>query len=1613
MIAAVNHLFGFATSIANSRATSIGMPQIRERLCNAFVDAFGYSSSFGNAIYQQVKSSSDTLSLSCMSDGTQYATIETQVYNVLDGAFPSVSYQDKTVLALSVNAVIFAYYTYSSINIEDIESLIYQVLLEVSEQVNGKNVFTTDTDQSPFTTSYISLILNSGYDIVISGLAQSPRDTPSEIVNYNWYEVESIFANPNLQIMKDIENQYYYLSGRLIYSSDVSNVEDCVSLPLSINTPTGIITTSYIANEPCINRETYIGPITGISFYRVFNDGPYSSGNFDGSLLEQYKNLDRKALDPTDYKSNSEILCSFNTGSDGNFIPIVNSSVYINGEGIYNLNQEYSNLPESYDCSHTYSGNMHVGDSLPKIKCDRDIMGECVNCRFEDGTGFKFASLELDYGAWYKTFAYLKTNPPTSTQDVLKRALNILPYSYLATLNESDFTSVNTDGEECIGYPQITGVNSIPNLAFVQSFNSSTFSKVASLALYPSIGTSNNGNGDSSDRTYEISPNPIFIGTQNATIPFGETGKPLVKFSLNISSNLVSGDNITKKFFGMGDAFQGKYNLFSAVSYNAGFAYTGYLISGSGVYENSILFSNQFSDSSLLGSPVKNINFISGYKNLDGSVYKISKIYAQSSGEELIPYYYFDNKTLPPDLQVQDIEMSSLGVLPPVFEDDPTMMRLSGTQKVENYLPRYSSGAFASQDETFLYPNAKSAANTYKAGLNGFPLRVKFVLNIREEAVKEFYARYRIGNDGSISSQQIMPVYRASPEGNIDFSKSTPLMTEMFTPNSIYYTKEYNFNNFSINNVFEYSCPTYTVDNNWSPFISRSFSSDGHGGLIKNFYQTNEPPEYSNNYFAPSGKNTEFYNNQAIFYFGTKITGRNSIPRHIFYNTGDDEYNIEYGEKPSADGLYHNYKTSQITGYLIYTPPYFNMQSGQGYINDQIKQVFPIMVDGNTNVYNSNQGNDHVAVPGGAFYQYINGNSGFIPTGSDPFFFEYMGGRSGGFLVEQEGGYHSKGIIGDVWNNFSNIEYGMKGQLINDFGIYYASVVPTRWVYNDNTIVLTSSTPKQTNIFTRGLAYNPYVVVHTPYIQFNGTELYPFSINGDGGNLALDFSGDYATFSLKDYMPLKLNPADLYDQTGLVIGPFDRDMEIGVLGSNYIYSIGNLYLNGNQLTDPSGLAGTFGWQDKYAMTYTVSNNENNNGLNTGVMPNLFGRDINFSIMGVIPKDTYAIFNLSGIQSGYLGFSDTVDDSGNSISQSKVSLRPRKMIGASVYDQSIHKGERGWIDSLMFVDNGMTKQFTIDTTQFEDLSDSYTFVTYTNSGKLYPIPYSDFTGMGSFDTNGNLIYPANATVENYWRQKMATNNKSMYISGWREGSRISFTFDVVEVEYDVLPYQHYKLIVPSGNCLISGEMGYVGQAEASIYSAGVALIDSTDIIPNGLDEYKPSYLSNVLGRLEAFTGVSGSLPNEVLPAPSIMIQRKVVASISGGQQYNKLLNYPPYNYNKTNWQAFSDLETYNEGETLEATMPNDPITFVDSNLIFSASQGQSLPNGLYNPVINKKFDVTGAYQMYDSMATDAVINSGLCITNLRGGKVRIEQLLMLSGILTPIGTSLSMIKNGLY
>ncbi len=361
------------------------------------------------------------------------------------------------------------------------------------------------------------------------------------------------------------------------------------------------------------------------------------------------------------------------------------------------------------------------------------------------------------------------------------------------------------------------------------------------------------------------------------------------------------------------------------------------------------------------------------------------------------------------------------------------------------------------------------------------------------------------------------------------------------------------------------------------------------------------------------------------------------------------------------------------------------------------------------------------------------------------------------------------------------------------------------------------------------------------------------------------------------------------------------------------------------------------------------------------------------------------------------------------------MRARKTLNDNIISNFNRKflqisGSDFWLRNHNMTNNGMERIYEISENIENLVNNPKTYLSFSRSGKMYPLPGTDFGKYIVPNGDGTETLTIDG-AEQYWQNKSIEQAEPIYFSGWREGSRISFKFTELEPIYGQMPYESHSIIIPSGNCILSGEMGYLSQADNSIFSEGVYLKDMTpnDKIRDEL--YGPNYVSDVLTRIPFFGYPSGSFINPILSAPSVMKQRKDRFNINRETiSYSGINKRAPFNYNKLIWPALSDLKTLNPDETLEEVPPDDGSTYTNSTMLISASQGQRLPNGKFNPETKKVYQVAAQYQTYDSIATDAIINSGTFLTSKYGFQTELTQ--PTKGYLVPRGTTIKDIENGL-
>jgi hypothetical protein len=411
---AIKYIFANAVTAALIKADVSALYTTKKRdICRTLAIGFGLSQSNGDAIFKN----SETSGLSTVNGfgiGSYYNDIyEQNVRNVFDATEETsgLTNPQKDILTLVIHAIIFGYAANPNITEEELYTVIGNTLGDGLSRLAGINSQVFEIDETanqiihPFTGDVIrSILAANDYSITIQEISSSPRTFEQDLVHYNWYDTSRVFLGPNLDTLKDSENQYYYISGKLIFSEIPTSFIFCEEETITFDTPTGAVTSTYFKNEPCVDSNTYIGPRNNIKFFRVFNDGPYSSGNFSSDVKTAFINFDKERLNKEEYYSNASNFYTFNVDASGDFIRLINSKVLYDINGEYNLVQEYQSSPIDTGCLAKYQ-TMRVGDVRLRSQClAYDANGICISCVEQMTTGFKFALAELDYDELMKIF---------------------------------------------------------------------------------------------------------------------------------------------------------------------------------------------------------------------------------------------------------------------------------------------------------------------------------------------------------------------------------------------------------------------------------------------------------------------------------------------------------------------------------------------------------------------------------------------------------------------------------------------------------------------------------------------------------------------------------------------------------------------------------------------------------------------------------------------------------------------------------------------------------------------------------------------------------------------------------------------------------------------------------------------------------------------------------------------------------------------------------------------------------------------------------------------------------------------------------------------------------
>jgi hypothetical protein len=1549
-MSSVNQMFGLASAVAWHRCGGVGTAS--QYVIASLAKGFGGNTGDGDYVYGLLAADTGVFSSSGFDGSSVY-------YNSVELNVPNLNGYSR----LGAAAIIYSYANFPNIS-ED------TVLSYINSYCETAKVFFSESPVT-FTSQDLEDSLSSfSLSVVNDSLSQIPSTKIEKAINYNWYDAEPLFVNPNIngmtQLIKDSENQYYYISGEVLYQSQGATLGNCVEYTQTVTTPTGDLTFNVVANSPCYSESSYTGPVSGIKFFRIFNDGPGSSGHFDSGTMDAYIEFDKTFLDKKDYSSNSVVLYSNERNSTGYYV-YLKSGMPIDAPGFFDSSNEYgvghTNFIDEGCTNHPEwpMMRMHQGDNQLKWWCVSYLAGTYPNqtCEYYsvqyDWTGWKLVPFELKESL-AKRFENLELNPEMDTGRLLKRILSLShPYAYTSASG----TQLTCTG--IFGPPQLAGnYPTLPSFAFYQTFDNVNFPDFPSITVRAAI---------LSGGSYVVSENDLFTASGESHTPLFNPAQ--VPFFVTISSTGITGyDDTTKRCLAIGDNFGSGVSGGSSPQSNAGYSYVGYsyYLNGNLISQYDLL--NSYSKK--IAHEYDTIRYVSGYQSGSqkyGLVNHYSFVSTGSSAEptlslgETLDYQYLANGVL----GATNSGWNIFAPEPSVVSSNPgTYQKLFKEQRVENYLPRYANGPFATYKNKFLYPNAQEAYTKYRADVEGFPRKIFYEMSFKEEFAREIYAYVNRYGD-----KEYNKVIRAT--GNYDTGALKSSMFRPFAPDNLLYEPNYSFRNTGLypeNTQFDYDgyLAQDHVDEN---FVFDFNYATGSSDLNKTIYR------YGSTFWYPPSSYPSLWNNGIKKNYAllrrTLFTGKNGASGEVL------------SKVPVSEGLRWGYFSMTWTGAMDYVLPAFNLDTKQ----IEIDEGFSGKIQELTNKYSAYCFYTHQTPTfDGSRFGRLNGDT-YLISGQDPLFYENIGGRIGEG-AELEGGNHSYGIVGDAWYDCFGDRWGtIEGNTVCTYSpsTHFYSY---RCANNDSHLFLMEWKPSGWEIYTRGLSYYPYYYSYS-YQPFTS------NIGGVGiNNLIPKRIGNelFFDFEFSTYFPLITATGNgFYSNDGWDIGPFDRDVELCVSSGRSVLVKGELYINDERITIESGA------EDMLMFDMT------NLAPNSGIFPGVNGRSPVITTFKVLPKNTIVNINISGTSGNQMGI----------VSPALVTIRPRLVDGdtylldkdgyESFYDRF---GDGGYLDAFRHIRNHSESKFSLPFSNINDLVNTpFVFTTKSKEKVLYPKPdvwdFHTYVPTG-IDEYGNVVYPANPTKV-YWENK----TPDAYFPVVRETTRVEFFPKRIFVSgVGQIPYQSLETVIPNGECYISGVFGYTGQADAAIISDGIFLSGKSGASSlSGI--FEPNYVSEVMQRLPSgvFLLPSGSGHKPILPAPTLMKQRKNVFYITGNDKYVSI-SPEGSNYNAFLWPAWSDLGLLNPEVVYEQMPPEENNVFLDSYLTFSAAQGQQLASG-FNPVENVTYEVKAQYGFIDSVATNAIYNTGKCIFSGWADKTILNSG-DLSGILTSEGNSLTMAVN---
>jgi len=1406
---------------------------------------------------------------------------------------------------------------------------------------------------SLFPDLVIQSILGQDYSVIFSSINNSsPKSLEEDVYSYNFYDTTKIFSESiDYQVMADSEVQYYYISGQFIYDQDDVTVNPCIKISAQDSSNN---TYQIYQNLPCVDLDNSAAPINGLSFYRKFPDGPNSSGAQDLSEIYQAFNI---SANPDFYNYSTTLYSdpslTLKLGDIPSDLTIYGS---INDTEIAQVPQPPKDNPTGYSSS-------HIGGNSPRWRITGYIphiypLSPTPMYGFIPMTGFKIIPLSLNKDVWGNTYNSIRTNPDTSLDLKLIRALNTIDHLSSGNLG-GPIVSNNTF--------------QIPCLLLNEEFSNKTMGVSQSGNFYFGVVESSY----STDGLLRPIVRGKFITGINGNIfDAGMTGDSTkIKFSFPVYNNQLTGNNaeLAGRCFGMGDA--GGSLTVSGVNTgnNLGYSYSEFsVISGAG--SNTIVLpSSEFFKLGNLGIIGNNgsstIGYIDGFTSVFPS--KTQKVYGYNQTGGLFTYNYFypgsqyGSNTIPLGDSGSDINrIGSWGGIPfPIPKGAESLTPVIVSQKKENYLPRFYKGPYSSKRKPFLYPSASGVDKIYPSG---FPIELEINLSISEEIARKIVQQKDYWYLGGAIQNKI-----------------TNLSNEVFDKASLNFNSDLPFADSyqgQIGSLKTYIPPEdYLVSNYWvdNSFIDFSFQGSGS---IKNLYTG--ACINSTGIVASLTLNTV---NKSIFNFGTFSSG--------FYVT---EYDSGYYSLPASpnklidgpndEGYYLIYSNNQIDKlFNLASHKSFYHTGGSIKVSGQFSSAYtgiPIKIHLEKDCslcadFYLKYGLGSEINDAGCKYNKVRNNIGFnvYPSGTTS--------------------------TRQIFNSAPD--------LINDFkkGVR---------LYADNFIIGGPSdyvtTYELIKIKTGALA-SQYYYKEMPLFDTNSEFHYQ-----TGRNFTLNLKYTLPEYSLFDRLSHPEYADSIFQS---LIADCVGNSNLGSPVQGFSTSP-NLLINKNnsQIVDGADpiwfekLGGNSGISGGYHSKGLLGDAWIGFSADSyGITPLCDG--INVTGYSRTPKDDNYVFELNSRFGTELSLHTRALNFSPGYFERRVISNVNPWISNfEEYDLTGIEKYNQMANSSFDIKSLLTSYIS---TGFEQYSYLYSDYLYPMPGSL-----GDLYNPASIRYTGSLNEIKSSGIYSYWISYLKSKkDPSFILSSYKylDKARVNFKINSVKItKYGEQPLDIDQSLKFSGKCIVSGEFGYDSQAESSIFTEGVFLQDNSQNYP--LTEfYMPNYVSDVMTRLPLFKSGTASAPIEY--APSRCVTRKNISKIyPSGNQYIPLLTESPYFYNKFIVSAMSDFSFLNDGTDeagFEKTLTNDGFIYPQSTFLLNASlaQHKNTPYEAFLDIPNspKIYYVEDIKQFFDSSVTDSAINSGYFITSTRGPQVQLTQDIDSSGFLAPNGATYKKYKLGIY